>query len=385
MIYLIILSIFLIPISSIISIKGTCVWFPQLLALQLIGGICFASMFWKTNKFIALLISYLFFSYIFITSAAPRPMMCLLIGCLAASVIVVSSKIKDLKWVYIAMTIMAVLSIAYSLVQYFGKDPIFVQIGQGKEDVVSFMGSKNQLGIYSVANAFWATWLLPLSIVPIFLTKCNSALIGLLGGSTVYSYFTFGKKYTLIGLAAMAILLIPWWHFCHKTGTEINERLSIWKLSVSQLVNGKIEDCSVEGQRQTIITNPMFGFGISNFFAYSPMSQYKIWGLDRTDTNKIQHFYEHAHNDLVEALYELGYVGFTIVILCIISVVMVFVKSFKTSGVVITFSSLVAQSVSSLSVYVFHAPVSLFVFCLTLGLFYAEIENAKQSAFQSAT
>ena len=59
--------------------------------------------------------------------------------------------------------------------------------------------------------------------------------------------------------------------------------------------------------------------------------------------------------------------------------VFAFAKSVKSMGVITTFASLIAQSASSFSVYVFHAPVSLFIFCLTLGLFYAEVNNAKEA------
>ena len=82
----------------------------------------------------------------------------------------------------------------------------------------------------------------------------------------------------------------------------------------------------------------------------------------------------------MEAFYEFGYIGLFMLILVIGSVGFVFMASNKSVGVVTTFASLVAQSVSSFSVYVFHAPVSLFMFCLTLGLFYAEVANGKKSS-----
>lgn len=378
--YLIILAIFLIPIASIITIKGTIVWYPQLLALEFIGGLCYASMFWKLNKFISLFLAYLTFSYIYVSSDSPRTQMCLFIGYLAIGVTLAVSRLKDLKWIYIALITMSLLSIAYSILQSFGIDPIFKSIDGGKEDVVSFMGSHNQLGIYSAGNAFWSPLLIPLSVIPMFLAKCNSALFGLISGSLIYGYFIYGFKKIRIFLFFILILLIPWWSFCHKSNGEIIERFKIWKLTVNQLINGKIESSDTSGNKSLIQGSPFTGFGLGSFFVYSPYSQYKIWGLEKTDSSKIEHFYEHAHNDLVEAFYEFGYVGFTIIVFCIISVVIIFIKSSKTSGVILTFSSLVSQSISSLSVYVFHAPVSLFMFCLTLGLFYAEVANAQDKS-----
>lgn len=393
MILLVILAIFLIPIASIVMIQGTIVWYPQLLMLQFMGSLFFASRFWSLNKFLAIFLSYLAFSYVVVTSASPRTLLCLMIGYGAISITLAVSKIKNLKWIYIAMTVMAVLSILYSISQKLGFDPIFTPLDQTmKADVVSFMGSHNQLGIYSCANAFWAPWLIPFSIIPIFLTKCNSAMIGILAGSFVYVYYIFGKKWTVKLCILLLLLAAPWWFFCHKSNQELSERIKLWGLSVQQVNQGKIYSSDMAGHSAVIKANPWFGFGLGNFFSYSPFSQYKIYGLKKTeyymnkfDVGKIEHFYEHAHNDLVEAFFEFGYVGIIILISFVISVLFVFWKSVKTKGVVFTFSSLIAQSFASMSVYVCHAPVSLFIFCLTLGLFYAEVNNANQSAFKPAS
>ena len=391
--YLVILAILLIPISSIVTIPGTCVWYPQLLMLEFMGGIFFASRFWNLNKFISIFIAYLFFSYIFIANASPRTMMCLFIGCAAIFTTLITSELKDLKWIYSAMIFMTIFSFLYVVLQICGKDPIFKSIDHTKfNGIVSFLGSRNQLGIYSAANAFWCPWLIPIEIIPIFFTKCNSVLIGLIAGTICYTGFCYGKKYTYIGLFSILVLLIPWWHYCSKGSDEIHERFNIWKLSLQQLTEGKIYSSDENGHSSVIKTNPLFGFGLGDFFSFSPMSQYKIWGLKETSIYRpkhpegIQHFYEHMHNDLLEALYELGYIGFGIVASIVVSVVWLFISSPKSLGVITTFSSLLAQSVASLSVYVFHAPVSLFIFCLTLGLFYAEVnKNAKPSEVKQVT
>ena len=381
---IVILAIFLVPIASIVTIKGTIVWYPQLLALQFIGGLCYASMFWKLNKFLAIFLGYLAFSYIYIANASPRTQMCLMIGSIAITLVV--SQLKDLKWVYVALIGMSLLSIDYSILQACGHDPIFVPIHGTKEDVVSFMGSPNQLGIYSMANAFWTPWMIPLAIVPIFMAKCNSSLIGLICGSMVYILAIYGKKAVSIAIICVLVALIPWWHYNHKQNDEIMERFKLWKLTINQVSHGTIESYDLSGNKSLIQGSPLTGFGLGNFFVYSPFSQYKMYGLPKTlmQSDKlpsgIEHFYEHAHNDLVEAFYEFGYIGLFMLILVIGSVGFVFMASNKSVGVVTTFASLVAQSVSSFSVYVFHAPVSLFMFCLTLGLFYAEVANGKKSS-----
>jgi hypothetical protein len=389
MLWIIILGIFIVPIASIVTIKGTIVWYPQLLALQLIGGICYASNFWKLNKFIAIFLGYLVFSYIYVTSANPRTLLCLMIGYGAIAITLAVSKLKDLKWIYIALISMSLLSIAYSILQKFGIDPIFIPADHSmKADIVSFMGSHNQLGIYSAANAFWSPYLMPLSIIPLFLSKSNSAMIGLVVGCLFYVCLRYGKKYLYIGIIFVLVTMGIWWHFCGKSNGEIMERFNLWKLTIQQIKQGRVEISDLDNHKAVITDNKLFGFGLGSFFSYSPFSQYKMWGLTRTDHacatrdgSLLQpHFYEHAHNDLLEADYEFGPIGFLLIVFIIFSVVMLFASSIKSVGVITTFASLIAQSVSSFSVYVFHAPVSLFMFCLTLGLFYAEVgKNAKPS------
>lgn len=389
MIYLVILAIFLIPVASIINIPGTIVWYPQLLALQLMGGIFFASQYWKVNKFLALFLGYLVFSYIFITQAAPRTLLCLMIGYAAIAVTLAVSQIKDRKWIYLALVIMSIISIVYSILQAGGHDPVFVPLSSGETNIVSFMGSSNQLGAYSCASAFWMPFLMPLSLIPITLSKSNSAILGLAAGASVYIYTLYGKKAFAIMLVSMVILGMPWFAHNGKTSGAINERIDIWKLSLKQLTEGHSvvnmpmftdhqSPYYMPPQARTIKCNPLFGYGLGNFFSISNKTQ-KECLFNYKHNLPLGHVYEHAHNDLVEALYEFGYIGFGLVIMIILSIIFCFLNATKTIGVVLTFSSLVAQSVASCGIYIFHAPVSLFMFCLTLGLFFAEVTHAHES------
>lgn len=385
MLLIVILAVFLVPMASIMTIPGTIIWYPQLLALQFIGGLFFASMFWKLNKFLALLLAYLSFSYVYITSANPRTLLCLMIGYMAISITLGVSRIKSTKNIYIALSIMAFISIAFSILQSFKIDPIFVTT-----DIISFMGSRNQLGIYSCASAFWNPFLIPLSFIPVILAKSNSGFMGLVAGGLVYSYFRFTKQvFTLFAMIA-ALLFVPFFVFSGKGKAELMERIDLWKLSISQTLTGTSQinmDAFTDPKStfytnyRTIKCNPWFGYGLGNFFSYSNRTQRDILYEYKMNL-PIGHVYEHAHNDLVEAFYEFGKVGFVLVLGTIFSVVVSFVRSYKTFNLVVTFSSLVAQSVASCSVYVFHAPVSLFMICLTLGLFYREVAYAKQSKIE---
>ena len=95
--------------------------------------------------------------------------------------------------------------------------------------------------------------------------------------------------------------------------------------------------------------------------------------------NSGSHRYENAHNDLIQVLFEFGYIGLILMLIIVSSVINTFRLSIKTPAVIKSFSVLVVIAVCSMGVYVTHAPVSYFMMMLCLGLFYAEVSNANKS------
>lgn len=374
-------SIFLVPLASVIPIHGTIIWYPQLLALMAIGFICLALLWWDTNKFISLFLIYTTFSYLFVCSQSPRAMLCLMTGYLAIMVGFLASRSNPYK-IYQAIGIMAAINAVFVVMQVFKLDPIFIPDTNALLDrTVGFMGSRNQLGIFhstsSVILLFISPWLAMLSF-PVLLVKCSSAFAGLMAGASAYLFFQ-GKKFIGSLIIFMLALSVPVF-IQHKKELveELKERGRLWALTIEQGVKGELlEDDAINpisDLHRKVSWNPILGAGIGNFFVLSPMSQGIMW---KKGTHQM--WYEHAHNDFVESFFEFGYLGTVLILLCIAGVISDFMSSVKTKGVLITFSALICLSVCSLGIYVFHAPVSLFIFCLTLGLFYAEVRNAKQS------
>ncbi len=355
---------------------GTIVWYPQFLSLLWAGLTAVALRLWGMNKYISLLLCYEILSYIFITKQSSRSMLCLFVGLAAIIISDEVAKLKNTKKIFLAISVMAIVQGAYVSFQSLNIDPFFHNAA-GKADPVGFLGSVNQLGAYCAATGAILfslnPWLIAFSILPIFLAKQNCAMIGLMSGLLCYSYFVYGKKTFFIMIFSALLLMIPFFIHSRKSSVEIMERVSLWKQSIIQLINGEAKQ-DFGRSKQTVKCNPLFGFGLGNFFTISPYTQMEFL------PKNTGHVYEHAHNDLVEALYEFGYIGFVIVLLCVSSVVAVFVSSVKSIGVITAFSCLVAQSVASCGIYIFHAPVSLFMFCLTLGLFYAEVNHANKSS-----
>lgn len=377
---IIIFSVFFVPLSSLIAIKGAVIWYPQLLALITIGFISLALLFWETNVFISLFLIYATLSYLLVCNQSPRSMLCLITGFCAILFSYFVSK-SNVPSIYKCLMIISGLSIFLLVLQILKLDPIFIPDTNLLLDrTVGFVGSRNQLGIFHAATAVLmlgiSPWVILLSL-PILLVKCSSAFAGLMAGIVAYSFF-IGRKVQAWMLIIILLFSVPIFiHFKPELKSELQERCSLWNLTINQLVNGKLHQENEDNLNlhRDISCNPFFGFGIGNFFVFSPMAQYPLWPRG---THACR--WEHAHNDLVEALFEFGYCGLLLILLCISKVIADFINCInKTKKLIITFCGLICLSVCSMGVYVFHAPVSLFLFCLNLGLFYAEVANAKQS------
>lgn len=373
---IILASIFIVPMASLISIKGTIIWYPELLALIALGFICLAMLFWTTNKFISMFLIYATFSYLFICSQSPRTMLCLITG---YSGIIFSHFVSksDSSKIYKALAVFAGLNAILLLLQILNKDPFFVSpTGVFMDRIVGFIGTRNQIGIFYAGITTLlmsiSPWFL-LMALPILLVKCSSALVGLCIGLNTLLFLKGSRKLSFLIVSVLLASSLVWVKCGYKSG-EIAERIQLWKLTISQTVSGKL--VSDDGQH-ILKANPLFGFGLGNFFSYSQYSQGSV--ISPKDT----HRYEHAHNDLVEAFFEFGYIGLILIFLCISKVISDFIECLhighpNTKNLIITFCSLITLSICSMGVYVFHAPVSLFLFCLFLGLFYREVNHAKQ-------
>lgn len=383
---IILASIFIVPMASMFPIPGTIVWYPALLALIAMCFIAVAMLYWDTNKFISLFLIYGIFSYMVVCNQSPRAMLCLITGYLGILFSYIIS-ISDTKKVFKAILIMASINATMVIAQSFKLDPIFIPSTDTLMDrAVGFMGSRNQLGIFHACItpilASISPWFVLLAF-PIILIKATSAFVATAVGMILFLFLT-GKKYIAVGMCALLLISIPVIiYYKPEVIGEFKERIALWKLTVNQSISGNaIEDTKVNpvsSYDRRIYVNPIFGFGIGNFFLYSPMTQGVLWAKGTHDAR-----YEHAHNDLIEALFEFGYIGFILVMLSISKIISDFVTCLHvghphTRNLIILFCSLVTLSLSSLGIYVFHAPVSLFLFCLILGLFYREVKYVKSS------
>lgn len=383
---LLIASVFLVPMASIVPVPGTIVWYPQLLALIIVGLTCASMLFWKLNRFLALFLVYLVFSYVFICGQAPRSMLILILTFAAMFLTYAVTQVKERNLVYKAVVVMGLLNAVYVSAQYFHIDPFFKPTSTLAIDrMVGFMGSRNQLGIFQAIAATlsfsvmpWASLVL---VIPLFLVKASTALIGL-GVGTISYFLISGYRFMAFLVLIAGLIVIPF--FIHGKASEFGERVGLWKLTIKQANQGKAVAQLNEHTKKIYTFSPWFGAGLGKFFEISPMTQGVLWQSCSSAR------YEHAHNDPVEALFEFGRIGLALLVLCVGGIVGDFIRCLHllhpgTEKLILSFSSLITLAVCSLGVYIVHAPVSLFVLALMLGLFYAEVSNAKQSTGSAAT
>lgn len=368
--WLVALSVFLIPMSAIVPIPGTILWYGQFIALLTLGFLFLINIIWHTYKPLACIGLMSLFSYIFIAQTNPRALMCLVAAFSGLMLIVAVRNMKDVRHVYGAILAMAFIQGVYVVFQHFGIDPFFKKLGGPGTDVVGFVGSHNQLGIYYagiIPFLISSPLLLPVAIIPLMLAKCSSAVIGAFAGALFYAEQT-RKLVMPVAILILAFCFLPWL----KNDIAPNvfkERSALLQLTTSQVLSGRL----VTDDGQVIKANPLLGFGIGNFFMYSHLSQKGII------INEGQHRYEHAHNDLVEVLFDFGIIGMIVVLWTIYMFFNAFLTCVnRTRLMTISFASLLAQGIASLGVYVIHAPVSFFMFCLTTGLFLHEVNHANK-------
>lgn len=376
---LICLSIFMVPMASIIQMPGTIIWYPQYLMLIALAFLLGSFLIWQINKPLSVLSIYCLLSYIFVTQQHPRSLLCLIVAYGGIGLVCLITKLKQVKPIYTCIIAMALIQFVLVVLQKFNLDPFFHSIANAKLcDTVGFVGSHNQLGEFYAAIVPFLGWFIPVSFISIFFSQCSTALIAAFV-ATLLTIAVYNYKISLVFLG-MGLVIIPLWgKYDTSVKYAFNERLNICKLSIKQVVSGKAVMEISEKVKHIVACNPLTGFGLGSFLMISPSTQGPV--LDRSNPNiyKNTHRFEHAHNDFVEWFFEGGWIGIAIVLVIAVHILYTFLFSEMTNGIKLTFISLISQLILSSGTYVIHAPVSYFMLCLTLGLFYWEVNHARIS------
>lgn len=403
---LVLISIFAVPLSSIVEIKGTDLWYVNYLALSIILNLGVSLALWKFNKWLSLFTMCCLLSAVTAARQHPRAMLCLFQVNLSALAIYAISKFNERQriWVIRAIFGMFLIQGLWITLQIYNLDPIFAHIKNvAIDDTVGFSGSHNQIGLYFAATAPLVAYIsapfLALTVVGLWSSTTSFAWVGASCGIALY--LTLIKKKLLIPFAIALVVAssIFFTRYENINKTIINERLNLWKHSILDVVRGstiirqelvpptnEVDPNDQWGgkvfrpgtyQFMPLKVNRWLGFGIGNFIRVSPHTQWRFIKAPRPDLESVMHKYSHAHNDYVEVLYDMGFIGFIILIGFICSLFWRFCTAVKTPRMNMLFCCVIAHMVCALGIFTVHTAISGMLLVINLGLLEGEFRDGK--------
>lgn len=376
---LIILAIFVIPLSSVIPLRGQPIWYGQYLGLLFFLFLGMSIVLWQFNRWLSVLTLLCLYSTFFVASMSPRSIVLLFqldLACLASYGISKFSRehrkiiVRAIVGLILLQGLWLALQANNVPVKIGSTDLTFVsKLRPGQKELVGFSGSPGQIGtffalILPVAlHTFWP--LVLLSLAGLVVSKSSFAAVAGLVSGLIYLFYV-KKKWFVVGL-----VLCMWFSgvFFLKVdklkSSDFGTRLYVWKHSIETTVKGKIRIIQ-NGRRLQIETNPWVGWGFGNYlrlFPYVP---------EETAKHKFNYENEkftHAHNDYIETFFDLGWPG----LICMIGLVGNFIRKFwrikYDNEAVLYFSCISAYLLNSLGNFLSQLAVSGMLIAIFYGLY----------------
>ena len=379
--YLTLFGIFFIPLSSTIPIPGTDLWYSQYLGLFALFCLVISLKLWEFNKILAVFTLYCLFSSMFVSNQHPKAIISVIqiyFGCLAMYGISTFDADRR-KLLCRAIILLVLLQGGMILLQKFNLDSIFNNIANPMiDDTVAFCGSKNQAGLFFatatplVLHIF--PYFLPLILAGLWFAKTTTAMVAAFIGVGCY-LFTFQRK--IFGIFVLFLLFVaPFIYpkFDTLPKVEFTDRLNVVKYSIMQVNKGEALMRN-ENMIKRVRCNPLFGFGLGNFTRISPYTQVDYLTRTHADT----HRYFHAHNDYVETYFDLGQVGFGLLVLLLGHFFWGFIKIKKTKTLIMLFLCIFVYMLCAGGIFTIQIPVSAYLFILIYGLYMGEYRDIQEA------
>jgi O-antigen ligase len=379
--FFIICSLIIGLISAAIPIPGTDVWYSQFIAVMGIGFLCLAILISRMSLSIGIFFAYLVFSTIFIAKTDLISILCLIQTglCLLVAYLVSKLNLRYRDIIIKTLFYLLLFQVGWGILQYFNLDPVFKMVGSDNKlcDTVGFSGSHNQYGLFLSALSplvFNNLILCALVLTAIIISKTYSAFIAM-AAAFVYFNRKTSKVFYLSAIAFICLSFVFLYFNPKNLDMKLKERIGIWKLSIHQVMNEKAVLDLNSQVKEIIPCNKWFGFGFGRFFGISPYTQNKVIASNSKGT----HRYEHAHNDYVELFFDTGIIGISLFIFIIIGF-LVNLSKFDNFRIRLIGSCILAFAVCAMSIYTVHTACNGFLFCVLLGLIYAEFnyKNIKE-------
>lgn len=385
--YLIAVSIFVIPLSGVIPIRGGDIWFSQFLALISVFILGISLRLWSFNKWLSLMNTCGWFSAVFVSGHHPKSMfeMFTLSFSLLAIPLIARLHSRQREIVVKVLLVMVGIQAMWVVLQYFHLDPIFeyrrfdgVKF-VNMDDTVGFSASHNQIGLYFASTLplvlAYFPWIIPFCVFGLWNSTTSFAWVGSFIGVMFYTS-QWNREIVKVVLGFSLICSWVFWGGYDGLNKQVfYERFGLWKQTISQVYHGQAE-MRKNDNKNVITCNPLFGFGLGNFMRISPHTQ-EWWFLDSSTgaMEKQGHVYAHAHNDYVEWFFETGYLGLVIMIGTLFSYLNRFLMANKTKLLMAVSAGIVAHCVTALGIFTVHTAVSGMLLVLLIGLFEGEIRG----------
>ncbi len=363
---------FIIPLSSVLPVMGQPVWYGQYLGLLFILFLGISLFLWDFNKYLSLFTIVLLYSTFFTTRLNPRAIILLFqfdMACLASYGL---SRFNKQQRKYILWSVLGffVLQIVLLGLQYINKDPIFKSlIRAGHSEMVGFSGSKDMLGSFFALTLPIVLYLNPLlsvfSIMGLFISKSSFALVS----GCIAGLFYLKMRYKLLISTQfifgvfLAILLSA--IFFSKVDrlkpADLNTRLNVWRHTIKSTITGKI-DIERNGEKYQGKINPVFGYGFGSYLLIFP-------SVPEQGFNYVDEKFTHAHNDYIEAFFELGYLGLISLILLVGNLIYSFIRTKKNPEMIMYFSCILAYLLNSIGNFLSQLAVSGMLLIIFYGFY----------------
>ena len=366
---LIAIGIFVVPISAIAQIGGQPMWFPHYLALLFMMFLGAAFVLWDFDKILSIFIIICVCSTFFVSKIHPRAVMLLIQLILCCLIAYGVSKFNSIqrRGVLLAIFGLFLLQAVWVILQHLNLDPLFNSIANPTVDAIGgFSGSADQIGTFFALTLPIVLYLCPVlaifSLIGIYLSKSSFALVSGIVAGLFYLYY---KSKKLFGVCLLLSILVATIFFTKAetlTVQDFKVRFTVWKYSSLAVINKEI-NVTFRNVNVKVKCNPWIGYGFGNYrmiFPYMP----QIEGINCVDEK-----FTHAHNDYVENLFELGYIGSLALFLLIVSVFVRFYKSHKSEEGVLYFSCILAYMMNATGNFLSQIAISGMLLTLFFGLF----------------
>ena len=278
---LLIISIFLIPLSGVLPTKGVSVWYPQFVTLFSFLLVACSLKIWDFNKFLSAFTLLCLFDAVIVLKFQPRAIFLMIqvyLCCLAAQFISRFSEkhtriiLWSFVWLIIVQFVLIILQ-ALNMCPFFRQSRFLVS-----DNIVGLCGSRNQLGLFFAVTSSillgFVPILAPIALIAVCLSSTYTALVALVVGNV---YFMFKSKYrhyifVLLILGAMfyssEIESFSVGEFKNRSMVAQHTVEQVWK----ERANLKVKNVT-----KVVTCNRWFGYGLGAFERLSPYTQGYIY------------------------------------------------------------------------------------------------------------